>query len=111
VADRELQHERDEPDPLGDHPEGGDERERLQERLVLEELAAAVGIERVPAVGVLRVADAVGHHHRVEAGLLGGQRQRGVERWVGHRLRVTEPHGTILGAKGVVVGVGSSGEN
>jgi hypothetical protein len=93
VADRELEHERDEPDPLGHRAEGGNERERLEEGLVLEELAAAVGIERVPAVGAARIADAVGHHHRGEPSLLGGARQRGVERRIGHRLGVAESHG------------------
>jgi hypothetical protein len=104
VADGELEHEGDEPQLAGDRAQGGDERERLEEGLVLEELAAAVGIERVPAAGVLRVADAVRDHHRREPGLLGGAGQRGVEGRVGHRLGVAEPHGTILGAKRVVGG-------
>ena len=111
VADGELEHEGDEPQLAGDGAQGRDERERLEERLVLQELAAAVGIERVPAVGVLGIADAVRDHHRREPGLFRGAGQRGVEGRVGHRLGVAEPHGTILGAKGVVAGVGSCGEN
>ncbi len=92
VADRRLHDERGEPQPAGHRAERGDQRERLEERLVLQELAAAVGVVRVGAGGVQRVADAVRYHHRVVAGLLGGAGQRRVERRVGHRLRVAEPH-------------------
>ena len=77
-----------------------DEGEGLEERLVLEELAGPVGVERVVAVGLPRVADAVGHHHRVVAGLLGRPGQRQVEGGVGHRLGVGEAHGTSRTGRG-----------
>src|SRR5260221_3591559 len=79
---------------FGDRAQGGNERERFEEGLVLEEFAGAVGIERVHAAGLLRIADAVRHHHRVVPGLLGGAREGGIERRAGHRLGVGEAHGT-----------------
>jgi hypothetical protein len=72
VAHGELEYIRDELQACGDGAEGGDEREGLEEGLVLEELSGAVGVERVPALGAFRVADAVGEHHRVVPGFLGG---------------------------------------
>ena len=94
LADRELDHEGDEADAFGHRPHGRDERERLQEGLVLEELPAPVGVEGVGGVGDLGVADAVGHDHGVVAGLLGGAGQRQVVRRIRHRLRIRETHCT-----------------
>jgi len=92
LSDRQLHHEGGEAQPLGDRAQRSDQRERVEERLVGEELAAAVGGIRVAAVGDLGIADAVGHHVRVPAR---GLRRRGERRVVGgiaHRLGVREAH-------------------
>ena len=90
LADGELDHEGDEANALGHRPHGGDQRERLEEGLVLEELPGPVGIERVGGVGHLGVADAVGHDDGVVSSFLGRPRQGEVVRRVGHRLRIRE---------------------
>src|ERR1700722_3302333 len=94
LADRQLDHERDEAEILGQRPHGGNERERLQERLVLEEFPGPVRVEGGGGVRHLRVADAVGHDHGVVARRLGGLGQREVEGRVRHRLGIRETHCT-----------------
>ena len=79
---------------LGDRPHGRYQREGLEERFAVEELPGAVGIVRIAGIGLLGVADAVGHDHGVESGLLGGPGQGQVIRRIGHRFGIREPHGT-----------------
>ena len=89
-AHRRLEHERREPQALGDRRQPRDQGERLDDRLVLEELAVAVGRVRVAGVGRCRVDQAVRHGERVEPGLLGRLGQGGEERRVAERLGVGE---------------------
>src|SRR5262249_30185346 len=84
--------EGDEPQPGRHRPQSRNQRERLKERLVLQELAGAVRVERIHAGRVLRIADAIRDDHGVEAGFLGGPGQRRVKRRGGHRLGVAESH-------------------
>ena len=94
LADRQLDHEGDEADALGDRTHGRDDRERLEEGFVIEELAGAVGVERVRGVGDFGVADGVGDDEGVESGILGGPGQGQVVRGLDHGLRIREPHAT-----------------
>ena len=96
MAHRQLQHEGDEADPLRHRPHGRDQRERLEERLAVEEFTGAVGIERIGRVRHLRIAEAVGDHHRVVARLLDRPGQGQVVGRVDHRLRIREPHQASL---------------
>jgi hypothetical protein len=96
VADRQLEHERDEAQAAGDRTQRGDQRERLEEGLVLEDLSGAVRVERVGADRVPRVADAVRDDHRVVAGFLSRDGQGCVEKGLCHRFGVAEAHGRVL---------------
>ena len=86
MPNRELDHERREPDAFGDGADSGDERERLDEGLVLQELPSPVGVVGVGGVRLPRVGQAVGHHEVVVPGLLDRLGQRRVEGRVDHRL-------------------------
>ena len=88
----ELDHERREPDSLGDSAESRNQRERFEEGLVLEELTGAVGVVRIGGVRLPRVGDAVGHDEVVVAGLLGRPGEGRVEGRVDHRLCIREAH-------------------
>ena len=86
-SDRELQHERREEDALRAGREIRDERERLDDRLVLEERAVTVGGVRVERVRLGREDEAVGHDERVVARVFGGLRERREEAWDRRRSR------------------------
>ena len=90
---RELQHEGGEQDASRARGEVGDEGEGLDDRLVLEEGAVAVGGVRVERVRLGREDQAVGHDERVVARVLGGLRERREERGVTEGLGVAESHG------------------
>ena len=92
MAHGELEHRDHEADAVGDRAHRRDDRERLEERLVLDEAPVAVSGVRVDRLGLGRVADAVGDQEPVEARRLRGLREREVVAGVGHRLRVGEPH-------------------
>ncbi len=93
---RELQHEGREADAVRLRREIGDEGERLDDRLVLEEGAIAVGRVRIERVGLGREDQAVGHDEGVVAGLLGRLRERREEGGVAERLCIAEAHHRIL---------------
>jgi hypothetical protein len=91
-ADGQLEHEGGEAQPLGDRAHGRDERERLQERLLVEERTIAFRGVGILGVGDLGVADAVGDRERVKTGVLGGLRQREVEAGIDHGIGEGEAH-------------------
>ena len=108
-ADRELHDERREAQPARLRGEERDERERLDDRLVLEERAVAVGGVRIPRVGVRGEQHAVGDDERVESRVLGraGQRRevRGIAEGLGvaeshaGRLAIDQPRGQVAGSR------------
>ncbi len=88
----QLQHERREPQRARHRGEVGHQDQRLDELLVLEELAVAgvgVGVRRV---GLPRVDQGVGDRHRGVAGGLRGLGQGGVVPGVRHGFGIGEPH-------------------
>ena len=87
---------------FGARREVGDERERLDDRLVLEERAVAVGRVRVERVRLGREDQAVGHDERVVARVLGRLRERREERGIAEGLGVAESHGRDLARRGSV---------
>ena len=91
-ADRQLEHEDVEVQLRGHRGQRPDQRERLDERLAVEEFAVAVRGVRILRVRLVGVGDAVRDGHRVVSGLVGGLGQRDVELRIGHGFRIGEPH-------------------
>src|SRR5262249_16220072 len=94
----ELQHERREPDARRVRGEVGNQHERLDDRLVLEEGAIAVGGVRGPRVRACGKDQTVRHDERVLSGVFGRNRQRREKAWIAERFGITEPHSSILTA-------------
>ncbi|SKV46088.1 Uncharacterised protein [Mycobacteroides abscessus subsp. massiliense] len=95
-ADRQFEYEDVEPQRRGHRAERSRERQRLDERFVLQEFTVPIGRVRILRIRLVGIRQAVGDGHTVITGRLGRLGQGNVVRRIGHGLGEGEPHSFLL---------------